>query len=205
MTNYFLVSLLLFGCIQFYFNLQQDNEIDHQRNHIEAFQRKHFTKSHSQERIKAAVKNVLIKDIMTVAQGARRRGSSTRDDDAKHAVSGAQVEGGQKQQKQQQQEEEEEEEREFDYREQDLDKHYLAGLSCERFGGPSDEDAAEMIFWEDIPSDSLHVSPFQDPNRKQYLTFEADHGAYHWVVSFLPLLIIVEHGRRNYERACTLI
>jgi hypothetical protein len=29
----------------------------------------------------------------------------------------------------------------------------LAGLSCERYGGPSDEIAKEMVYWEDIPSD----------------------------------------------------
>lgn len=29
----------------------------------------------------------------------------------------------------------------------------LAGLSCERFGGPPEEIAKEMVYWEDIPSD----------------------------------------------------
>ena len=29
----------------------------------------------------------------------------------------------------------------------------LAGLSCEAYGGPSDKEAKEMVYWEDIPSD----------------------------------------------------
>ncbi len=125
--------------------------------------------------------------------------STTRDDDAEHAVPGAaaQIQEGQQQQKQPGVEEED-----FDYREQDLDKHYLAGLSCERFGGPSDEDAAEMIFWEDIPYDSLHISPFQDPNRKQYLTFEADHGAYRKSVGNLVSQLV--DFSTNMPAYCTL-
>ncbi len=28
--------------------------------------------------------------------------------------------------------------------------HKVAGLSCKNYGGPSDEDAAEMVFWNDM-------------------------------------------------------
>ena len=136
-TNYFLVILFLFGCVQFYFNFQQD-VFHHQSYHIAAFQRKHFIKSNSKSR-------------MEYLTGKRTKvGAAAIDVDA--AVE------------------------KVDYTEGGGKKHILAGLSCERFGGPSDEDAAEMVFWEDIPSDSLHVSPFQKPNQKQYLTFTADHG-----------------------------
>ena len=31
--------------------------------------------------------------------------------------------------------------------------HPLAGLSCEAHGGPSSEQAKEMVYWQDIPSD----------------------------------------------------
>jgi len=55
----------------------------------------------------------------------------------------------------------------------------LAGLSCERFGGPPDELAQEMVYWEDIPSDAAYRSPFQAKDRVQYLTFEPDEGG--WV------------------------
>jgi hypothetical protein len=29
----------------------------------------------------------------------------------------------------------------------------LAGLSCDSYGGPSEDKASEMIYWEDIPGD----------------------------------------------------
>jgi len=54
--------------------------------------------------------------------------------------------------------------------------HPLAGLSCLDHGGPSDELASEMVYWEDIPLDNKHKSPFYAPNR--YLTFEPDHGGW---------------------------
>ena len=52
----------------------------------------------------------------------------------------------------------------------------LAGLSCADHGGPLDSLAQEMVYWEDIPSDNRHVSPFYAPER--YLTFEPDHGGF---------------------------
>jgi hypothetical protein len=55
--------------------------------------------------------------------------------------------------------------------------HRVAGLSCKLHGGPSDEHAAEMIYWRDIPADSTFKRPFQNtgPSPK-YLTFEPDEG-----------------------------
>ena len=59
--------------------------------------------------------------------------------------------------------------------EEQLREHeQLAGLDCKPHGGPP--DASEMVYWEDIPSDATYISPFQKEGRKQYLTFEADHG-----------------------------
>jgi hypothetical protein len=72
-------------------------------------------------------------------------------------------------------------------------QHKIANLSCEKYGGPSNEEAEEMVYWEDIPSDSLHMSPFHlehpDNNNNnnnnnevqsitQFLTFESDHGGF---------------------------
>jgi hypothetical protein len=54
--------------------------------------------------------------------------------------------------------------------------HKLAGLSCGKYGGPADATAAEMVYWEDIPSDSTFVSPFY--RKDSYLTFEADEGGW---------------------------
>jgi hypothetical protein len=146
-TNYFMVILFAFGCVQLGMNLQNDT-INHQRDHIAAFQRKHFVKSHS------ASRKVYPKD------------DGSEPDAAAAAVKGADVSGGE--------EKDAVNEEEVDYREEEQSKHHLAGLSCDRFGGPA--DASEMVFWEDIPSDNTFLSPFQKPGKKQYLTFEADHG-----------------------------
>jgi hypothetical protein len=56
--------------------------------------------------------------------------------------------------------------------------HQLSGLQCEKYGGPSPNAAQEMVYWEDIPSDNKHVSPFQKPNMAQYLSFEPDAGGW---------------------------
>ncbi len=57
----------------------------------------------------------------------------------------------------------------------------VAGLNCKKFGGPSEEKAQEMVYWEDIPSDAKWVSPFHSKHRNapiQYLTFEPDRGGW---------------------------
>ena len=78
-------------------------------------------------------------------------------------------------------------------------KHKIANLDCEAYGGPSKEAAEEMVYWEDIPSDALNISPFhldhpdnkigrqgttdKDGNNElkhqitQFITFEPDAGA----------------------------
>lgn len=59
----------------------------------------------------------------------------------------------------------------------------LAGLRCDDHGGPSDPSlAAEMVYWDDVPSDSEWVSPFHPMHaagedgqyEEKYLTFEPD-------------------------------
>ena len=50
-------------------------------------------------------------------------------------------------------------------------QHKVAGLSCKAYGGPRDEDAAEMVYWKDIPVDATFISPFKR-KEEQYLTFE---------------------------------
>ena len=57
--------------------------------------------------------------------------------------------------------------------------HKIAGLNCDAHGGPSSEHAAEMVYWQDIPTDAQYVSPFKHvgPDLK-YLTFEPDEGGW---------------------------
>ena len=78
-------------------------------------------------------------------------------------------EGSPLQREQQQQQEEEE----------GSNHHKVAGLSCVEYGGPSDEAAAEMVYWRDIPSDATFTSPYKavGPSTK-YLTFEPDEGGW---------------------------
>jgi len=56
--------------------------------------------------------------------------------------------------------------------------HDVAGLSCEAYGGPSKEVAQELVYWEDIPTDSDFVSPFYEHGHEKYLTFEPDGGGW---------------------------
>ena len=55
----------------------------------------------------------------------------------------------------------------------DSEGHQVAGLSCGKYGGPSDDVAAEMVYWRDIPSDATYVSPFANHGPEpKYITFE---------------------------------
>jgi hypothetical protein len=44
-------------------------------------------------------------------------------------------------------------------------------LSCAKHGGPDDEFAQEMVYWQDIPSDARYVSPFHSKHgqEKRYM------------------------------------
>lgn len=57
--------------------------------------------------------------------------------------------------------------------------HKIAGLNCDAYGGPSEEVAAEMVYWQDIPSDANFISPFKHTGPEpKYLTFEPDEGGW---------------------------
>ena len=66
--------------------------------------------------------------------------------------------------------------------------HTLGGLSCAKHGGPSDEIAAEMVYWSDIPSDSQFVSPFKKEGETKYMTFEPDGGEVSLAIAICLLL-----------------
>jgi hypothetical protein len=55
-------------------------------------------------------------------------------------------------------------------------EHRVAGLSCGRYGGPSDDVASEMVYWRDIRSDESYSSPLAVQDT--YLTFEPDEGGW---------------------------
>jgi hypothetical protein len=59
--------------------------------------------------------------------------------------------------------------------------HPVAGLDCSEHGGPMErENAKEMVYWRDIPSDNSWTSPFKkiSTGERQYLTFEPDGGGW---------------------------
>jgi len=74
--------------------------------------------------------------------------------------------------------------------------HRLAGLSCDRFGGPNNSFAErEMVYWSDIPSDHLYLSPFRRANdEEQFLTFEPDHGGWNNIRMAMETILVLAHA-----------
>ena len=72
-------------------------------------------------------------------------------------------------------------------------QHRVAGLSCERYGGPPDVAANKMVYWEDIPTDSEYVSPFYDGTTK-YLTFEPDGGGWNNIRMAMETIVAMAHA-----------
>lgn len=61
----------------------------------------------------------------------------------------------------------------------DDDVHRVAGLNCDKYGGPSEDIAAEMVYWQDIPRDAKYESPYANYGKSpKYLTFEPDEGGW---------------------------
>jgi hypothetical protein len=56
----------------------------------------------------------------------------------------------------------------------DQDSPKYPTLECAAYGGPSPEIAQEMVYWQDIPSDTRYVSPFKgsSDDDPKYMTFE---------------------------------
>ena len=75
------------------------------------------------------------------------------------------------------------------------DQHKVAGLSCAKYGGPADEVAAEMVYWQDIPIDAGYVSPFKHtgPDPK-YLTFEPDEGGWNNIRMSMETAVVMAHA-----------
>jgi hypothetical protein len=68
----------------------------------------------------------------------------------------------------------------------------LAELNCLPFGGP--ENASEMIYWRDIPTDAAYTSPFYNSKTTKYLTFEPDKGGWNNVRMNLETVIVMAHA-----------
>mmetsp|Transcript_27837 Transcript_27837/g.32953 ORF Transcript_27837/g.32953 Transcript_27837/m.32953 type:complete len:569 (-) Transcript_27837:98-1804(-) len=79
--------------------------------------------------------------------------------------------------------------------------HNLAGLSCAKYGGPSDDATNEMVYWSDIPSDSSYVSPFKKKasgllgkDRVQYMTFIPDSGGWNNIRMAMETVVVMAHA-----------
>ena len=78
--------------------------------------------------------------------------------------------------------------------------HEIAGLSCRAYGGPSDEFAQkEMVYWQDIKTDSLYESPFRKHHRMEdkepkYMTFEPDGGGWNNIRMALETVVALAHA-----------
>lgn len=81
--------------------------------------------------------------------------------------------------------------------------HRLAGLQCDKWGGPSLNAAQEMVYWEDIPSDEQYLSPFHPEANKdetgstelridQFLTFEPDGGGWNNIRMAMETILVSE-------------
>ncbi len=90
-------------------------------------------------------------------------------------------------------------------------RHSHAALNCSRHGGPhSEEELSEIIYWRDIPSDALFVSPFYLKENKKsfqeisnpsisyrkpkYLTFEMDGSGWNNIRMGFENLILLAHA-----------
>ncbi|KAL9183369.1 hypothetical protein ACHAXT_005156 [Thalassiosira profunda] len=73
--------------------------------------------------------------------------------------------------------------------------HDIAGLHCADHGGPSDDVAAEMVYWKDIPSDAAFKSPIgNEPGKRKYLTFEPDGGGFNNARMSMETIVLMSHA-----------
>ena len=80
----------------------------------------------------------------------------------------------------------------------DVDDYYnkphLHSLKCEKYGGPSNDLASEMVYWYKIPSDETFLNPFQRKNMEEgieekFLIFEPDAAGWNNIRMSLETII----------------
>lgn len=72
----------------------------------------------------------------------------------------------------------------------------LQHLSCQAHGGPSDEVAQDLVYWQHIPSDNAYKSPFfkHDDGVERYLTFEPDGGGFNNIRMAMEVVLTLAHA-----------
>mmetsp|Transcript_2927 Transcript_2927/g.6397 ORF Transcript_2927/g.6397 Transcript_2927/m.6397 type:complete len:615 (+) Transcript_2927:85-1929(+) len=109
------------------------------------------------------------------------------------------------QQQQQQQQQEQQHEQQQQQKQQASPPPFAGSLDCSAHGGPSNELAAEMVYWSDIPSDKAFKSPFYPKNddvnnnnaettNKKYLTFEWDFAGFNNMRMSFETIVLLAHS-----------
>jgi hypothetical protein len=65
-------------------------------------------------------------------------------------------------------------------------------LSCHDYGGP--DDASEMVYWQQIPSDRTYTSPFYDPDEEKFLLFDPDVAGFNNKRVALETFVVLAHA-----------
>lgn len=188
MMQYFLVILLFFGILSIWIHhsslLGADNTSLLLNNPTQLFQNQHFSVAKlSKEKIRQRDEVENLRRQWKLDKQKKHAGGAKHimNETAKQEHHEQVIQGHEEQmQKNEAQAEllnavkENEELLKEQQQQEDGGGHTLAGLDCSTHGGPS--NAAEMVYWSDIPSDNAHVSPFYSPSR--YMTFEPDPGGW---------------------------
>jgi len=71
----------------------------------------------------------------------------------------------------------------------------LGNLQCAAYGGPSDDVARDMVYWQNIPSDHAYKSPFfPEDGVERYLTFEPDGGGFNNIRMAMEVVLTLAHA-----------
>ncbi len=216
LTFYFLIVLFCFSSLSILVNnnFVHDVHLRGEDNVIKGFL-KDFKVSNMEEKIKEVMEKVAEVEGTPTAEpgssdGDDDGGDEEEEEDNDNEQSEEENEKGDndKDADNEEKNEEDEEGDSSDAEKNDKPVHNIANLSCEAYGGPSNEDAEEMVYWEDIPKDALHMSPFHPHNKitdvttpiTQFLTFEPDAGG--WNNIRMAMGTCIRNPKRFGEKSC---
>jgi len=169
LTQYFLFILFGFGIVTLWMNARHEGV-----NPIQAFQNQHFSvasfasQHEEQEEAGHEVPEPEMKAPPVEKENVKEKDKKEKQKAAKKRPEEKAIEQNNDQEDKALEQKDDEQPKEGG--------HTLAGLDCTAYGGPSNDKAAEMVYWSDIPSDNAHMSPFYD--EQKFMTFEPDQGGW---------------------------
>ena len=178
--QYFGLILLVFGVFSMGVNVYTGSEVSHQMSMIANFKDQHFIKSDSKSRQGQEDGPEDMEGVGKFGGIFDEEGNEDKDQEQKEVE---ELDRQDREEVEQQANEVDNSENKPEHQEVNEAPKInskLAGLNCEAHGGPPNEIAQQMVYWEDIDSDNTYVSPFMPPStdRRQYMTFESDHGGW---------------------------